>query len=89
MNELEIFLRVCLMGFGLLLFILMMLSYRRVKNLKLFLVGLGFLIFFIKGLVLVIGIAVETFDEIFNASVEIVFIDLIILLFMYGGFVKK
>ncbi len=77
------------MGFGLLLFILMMLSYRRVKNLKLFLVGLGFLIFFIKGLVLVIGIAVETFDEIFNASVEIVFIDLIILLFMYGGFVKK
>ncbi len=89
MNELEIFLRVCLMGFALLLFILMVLSYRRVKNIKLFIIALAFLIFFIKGLMLVIGIAVTSINDIFKVSMEIIILDFIILLVLYGGLVKK
>jgi hypothetical protein len=77
------------MGFALLLFILMVLSYRRVKNIKLFIIAIGFFIFFIKGLILVIGIGVESIYEIFNVTMEIIILDFIILLLLYGGLVKK
>lgn len=76
------------MGFALLLTILMGVTTYRVKSGKLLLVTLGFLAFFIKGLLLTLGIFLTAFRDAFQANPEIMLMDFAILVLIYAGMVK-
>lgn len=89
MGNLEIFLRVCLMGFSLLLLITSIISYVKVKNTKLLFVSLAFLGFFIKGLLLTLAVLIGSFKEPFGASMAILVLDFAILIMIYIAVVKK
>ena len=77
------------MGFALLLSIITLMAYVRVRNIKLLAIALGFFVFFIKGFVLTLGIFLTFFSKIFTISIELLILDFAILLFMYIGMVKK
>jgi uncharacterized membrane protein len=88
LSEVEPFFRVSLMGFALLLTLLMAVAAYRVKSGKLVLVTLGFLAFFIKGLLLTLGIFLTPFDRAFQANPEMILVDFVILVLIYAGMVK-
>ncbi len=88
LGEVEAFFRVALMGFALILALLMGVATYRVKSLKLFLVTLGFLVFFAKGVLLTLGIFLTDLAEIFQTSSEMIILDFVLLLLIYAGMVK-
>ncbi len=88
LSEMEPFFRVSLMGFALLLSFLMGVATYRVKSVKLLLVTLAFLGFFIKGLLLTLGIFLTVFSRAFQANLEMVLMDFAILVLIYAGMVK-
>ncbi|MCK5024498.1 MAG: hypothetical protein KAR56_02660, partial [Thermoplasmata archaeon] len=69
MNNLEIFFSVALMGFSLILFVISAITYRRVQRTRLLLVSLAFALFFIKGLMLTLGLFIDSIGDVFHASV--------------------
>ncbi len=89
MDTIEVFLRVALMGFSLLLFITSVVSYVRVKNNRLLFISLAFAVFFVKGLVLSVAIFNESVDKVFTASEELIALDFVILALIYLGIVKR
>ncbi len=88
LSDLEPFFRVSLMGFALLLTFLMGVATYRVKSGKLFLVTLGFLVFFIKGILLTLGIFLTAFNKAFQANPVMIIMDFAILFLIYAGMVK-
>jgi ABC-type dipeptide/oligopeptide/nickel transport system permease subunit len=76
------------MGFALLLTVLMAVTTYRVKSLKMLLITLGFLAFFVKGLLLTLGIFLSTFNRAFHANPEMILVDFVILVLLYAGLVK-
>jgi hypothetical protein len=89
MDKIEVFLRVALMGFSLLLFAVSAVSYWRVRNNRLLIIASAFAAFFVKGLVLTLAIFVESLDSAFSASVELIALDFVILALMYLGIAKR
>ena len=86
--DLEPFFRVTLLGLALLLTVLLAVATRRTGSGKLLLVTLGFFAFFVKGLVLTLGIFLTPFDELFRVSPELLAVDFLILVLLYAGTVK-
>jgi hypothetical protein len=88
MNDLEIFFRLSLAGLSIIITIISLLSFRRVKDGKIALASLGFCLFAVEGTVLSFGIffsAVEAF-----VTVELtVGIALLALIFFYLSILKR
>jgi hypothetical protein len=89
MNGIEVFLKIAIMGLGFLLFIIMIMAYSRVKNTKLLFATVAFFLFFIKGLLLTLGLVSVYFFKTFPTTIEISLIDFLILILLYFGIAKK
>lgn len=80
--------RVALAGFSGMLFAISLISYSRVRNNRLLFISAAFAVFFAKGLVLTLAIAVESLDWTFSASVPVIALDFLILVSIYFGIAK-
>ncbi len=89
MDKIEVFLRVALMGFSLLLFAVSAVSYWRVRNNRLLLISAAFAAYFAKGLVLTLGIFCSCAAGTFDASMELIALDFVILALIYLGIAKR
>ena len=89
MNNLELFLSVALTGFSLILFVISAITYRRVQRTKLLFVSLAFALFFVKGLLLTLGLFVDSIGDVFQSSVLVIMLDFGIMVFLYFSVVKK
>jgi hypothetical protein len=89
MDTVEVFLRVALMGFSLLLLLTSAVSYARVRNSRLLFISLAFAFFFVKGLVLSLAIVVDSVAKTFSASVYVIALDFVILALIYLGIAKR
>ena len=89
MDTIEVFLRVALMGFSLLLFATSVISYARVRHTRLLLISGAFALFFVKGLVLTMAIWMPWLDLLFFASIYVIAIDFLILITIYFGIAKR
>ncbi len=84
---LSTFLAGSLIGFSLILLLVSIASYRRTKNSRLLLVSVGFFIFLLKGILLIIGLV---FVPGLTESIELLLLlDLVILLFLYFAIAKR
>ncbi|KAA0008091.1 MAG: hypothetical protein FE036_02565 [Thermoplasmata archaeon] len=77
-NELVMFSAVVISGLSLLLFIISMLSYSRLREIKLLFISLSFLVFFIKAVLF-----------IFINNRNLIVMDLLIIAFLYIAAAKK
>ncbi len=77
-NELVMFSVVVIAGLSLLLFIISMISYSRLREIKLLFISLSFLIFFIKAVLF-----------IFINNRNLIIMDLLIIAFLYIAAAKK
>ena len=89
MNNLELFLSVALTGFSLILFVISAITYRRVQRTKLLFVSLAFALFLVKGLMLTLGLFIDSIGDIFQSSVLVIMLDFGIMVFLYFSVVKK
>ncbi len=89
MSNAEIFFKVGLMGFSFILFAISAISYKRIKSQRLLFVTIAFAIFFVKGLLLTMGIFSESVGDMFNSSIEVIILDFVILIMLYLGIAKK
>lgn len=88
MSELEIFLRIAFFGLGLLLLVLTLVSFIRVKETKIALAAAGFAIFAFSGLILVGGTLSSDFEN--NVSIGLlVGLNFIALIFFYLSIIKR
>lgn len=81
MDDLVLFLTIIMAGLAGLLLLVSFVSWRRIGNVKLALVGLAFLAFLIKAVLLIFGVIFQ--DE------KSVVIDSIILVLLYFSVIKK
>lgn len=81
MDDLVLFLTIIMAGLAGLLFLVSVVSWRRLGNIKLFLVGLAFLAFLIKAILLI--------SETIFQDEKSVIIDSIILVLLYFSVIKK
>lgn len=88
LTDVEPFFRVALMGFALVLMLLTGVAARRAGSVKLLLVAAGFLVFFVKGLILTLGLFLASFNQAFWVSPELILIDFLILALIYAGMAK-
>jgi hypothetical protein len=68
-------------GLSLLLFLVSLLSFQRVRDSKLFFVTLAFFLFFLKGVIIAL--------RLLEQNLYLVMADLIIIFFLYLTIVKK
>ena len=87
MSNAEIFFKVGLMGFSLILFAISTISWKRIRSQRLLFVTLAFCLFFIKGLVLTVGIFYDNIG--FEMSTEAIMLDFAIMILLYLGIAKK
>ena len=79
-DPLYVFLTVCILGFSTVMTIVSVLSYLRIGNRKLLMVGGGFVVMAAKGLILGLGI----FEIVeFTQSTPLMVLDMGILAFLY------
>jgi hypothetical protein len=78
----------CLIGLSLILLLVSLISYRRTGSLRLLLVGCAFLVFMVKGVLLLAFLLLQSLSESAELLV-IVAMDLIIILFLYLAIAKK
>ena len=88
MNELEIFLRIAFFGLGLLLLVLTLVSFIRVKEMKIALAAVGFAIFAFSGLVLVGGVFSSDFENMVTIGF-LVGVNFVALIFFYLSIIKR
>jgi hypothetical protein len=84
----EAFLTILLAGLSFLLFVVSILSYRRVQNVKILFVSIAFLLFFIKALVLLVSVISNTWDE-FGMRWELLLLDVIVIVMLYLSIARK
>jgi hypothetical protein len=84
----EAFLTILLAGLSFLLFVVSILSYRRVQNVKILFVSIAFLLFFIKALVLLVSVISSTWDE-FGMRWELLLLDVIVIVMLYLSIARK
>ncbi len=75
------------MGFSLILFAISAISWKRIRSQRLLFVTLAFCLFFIKGLILTVGIFYENMG--FQMSMEAIILDFAIMILLYLGIAKK
>lgn len=88
-DNVEIFFKVGLMGFSLLLFAISAISYKRIKSQRLLFVSVAFGIFFFKGLMLTAGIFMTPTPDWLEISIHLIIIDFAILIMLYLGIAKR
>jgi hypothetical protein len=88
MNELEIFLRIAFFGLGIIILVLTVISFIKVKELKIALASVGFGIFMAEGAVLVGGIFLETLENLVTPAF-LVGANFIALVFFYLSIIKR
>jgi len=88
MEIVSIVIDACITIFALGLLIVSLYSYKKYKNSKLLFVSIVFLIFFIKGLVLSLGLFFEQFEGLISNSYIGLF-DLIILISLFLATLKR
>ncbi|UCH72302.1 MAG: hypothetical protein JSW62_01785 [Thermoplasmatales archaeon] len=81
MDEITLFLNILIAGFSLLLFIVSIAAYYRLRATKLLLASVAFLAFTVKGLLLI--------TEILSQDRLVLVIDLIVLILLYFSIIKK
>lgn len=88
MQELTLYLEICIIGICFLLFILTLISFRLSKNPKVLILSLAFLIFSIKIIML---LASEYLDPIewFGTVNALLIFDFVIVLIVYSSLIKK
>ena len=79
-DPIYVFLTVCMLGFSVVMTLVSGLSYLRIGNKKLLMVGGGFLVMALKGVMLGIGI-LEIVD--FTQSTPLMVLDMGVLAFLY------
>jgi len=84
----ETFLTILLAGLSFLLFVVSMFSYRRVRNIKILIVSIAFLLFFIKALVLIGSLATNTWED-WGMRWELLLFDVIIIVMLYLSIARK
>lgn len=84
----EAFLTILLAGLAFLLFAVSMVSYRRVKNVKILFVSIAFLLFFIKAAVLLAGVVSNTWND-YGMRWELLLFDVIIIVMLYLSIARK
>ncbi len=89
MDNLELFFTVALLGFSTILFVISAVTYKRIGSRRLLLVSAAFGMFLVKGLLLLLGLFVESIGDVFHASVFVIMGDFAILAFLYLSVVKK
>ncbi|MFQ6059814.1 MAG: hypothetical protein ACE5KV_00765, partial [Thermoplasmata archaeon] len=77
-----------LAGLSLLLFLASLISYTRVKNIKILLVSIAFLLFFVKGLLLAVSILVDAWN-VFGMKAEFLLFDVIVVVMLYLSVAMK
>ena len=88
MDPLDIALAAILAGLSFLLLLQMLIAYSRVRNLKLILLATGFALFFVEGLLVLIAQTGAVSLPAFAMSTEVLFLNLLVLVFLYAGTVK-
>jgi hypothetical protein len=89
MDVIEIFLRIAVMGFSLLLFVVLSIAYIKVRNIKLLFATIAFFLFFIKGILLTLGLFNVYFYKTFPTTSVLLLVDFLILVALYFGIAKK
>ncbi len=84
----EIFLTILLAGLSLLLLVVSVLAYRRVKSVKILFVSIAFLLFFLKALVLIGSILSDTWED-WGMRWELLLFDVIIIVMLYLSIARK
>ncbi len=84
-----LFLAALLAGLSFLLMMQMGIAFRRVRNVKLLLLAVGFLLFFIEGLLLVLGQVWLTSTPALQMSIELLVVNLLIVVLLYAGTVGR
>jgi hypothetical protein len=78
----------CLIGLSLILLLVSLISYKRTGSSRLLLVGSAFLVFMVKGILLLAFLLMQSMSESSELLVLVV-MDLIIILFLYFAIAKK
>ena len=89
MDRIEIFLRVCLAGFSLLLVATSALAYYRVRNIRLLFITLAFGFFLVKGLLLTISIFLWQYEDILGETESALLLDFAVLAMLYMSVAKR
>jgi len=87
-DPLDIALAAILAGLSFLLLLQMLIAYSRVRNSKLILLATGFALFFVEGLLVLIAQTGAVSLPAFAMSTEVLFLNLLVLVFLYAGTVK-
>lgn len=88
MDDIANFLRAWIMIFALILFIVSLYAYHRTRNNRVLLVSIAFSIFFVKGVILSLGLINQDIES-FYASGLGDFLDLLILILLAATILKK
>jgi hypothetical protein len=88
-DNLKLFFGVALLGFSLILFVISAVTYKRIGSRRLLLVSLAFAMFFVKGLLLTLGLFVNSIGNVFGSDVLVTMVDFAIMAFLYLSVVKK
>jgi len=78
----------CITVFSLGLLVVSLLSYKKHKNTKLLFVSVVFFIFFIKGIVLSLGIFLDYFSNL-TYSIYLGLLDLVVLIMLFIATLKR
>ncbi len=84
----DLFLRTALFGLSLLMAVLMLAAYGRVRSAKLLLISFGFLAFAAKGALLVLGIVDPGAYRTFTVPTELLAFDFAAIVLLYAGTAK-
>jgi len=88
MSAIDIFLEIFVMACSLLILAMTLTAYRLAKNSKLLLISGAFVLFFLRGLFLLLDNFLDIFDNISLNSYWLAF-DFFILLLIYFAIIKK
>ncbi|MDP6154977.1 MAG: hypothetical protein QF682_02430 [Candidatus Thermoplasmatota archaeon] len=88
MNDIELFLEIFVMGAALVILIMSLISYRLAKSSKLLILSAAFILFFIRGLCLLLGNFYSSFEDI-PANTYWLGIDFLILICIYTAITRK
>jgi hypothetical protein len=88
MEDLTLYLEVSVIGIGLLLFIMTMLSYRLSKNPKVLILSIAFVLFSIKVMLLLASEYIDSLDW-FGTINALLISDFIIVIIIYISLIKK
>lgn len=88
MEEITLYLEICIIGICFLLFILTLLSYRLSRNPKVLILSMAFLIFGIKIIMLLTSEYLDPIEWFGTVNALLIF-DFVIVLIIYSSLIKK